>query len=161
LAQALAERLRAPWLDIDREFEADAGPIAAVVAKYGWAAFRAREAELVERCVRPGAVVSPGGGAVETEAVRAVLAARAFVVWLDGDAALLRARLAADPQPRPSVTGAPVLDEVDALLARRRPLYSSLAHLRVDAALPVAQQVDAALTALAAPCRWPGTTGSA
>ncbi|MFN6193242.1 MAG: shikimate kinase, partial [Phycisphaerae bacterium] len=96
-----------------------------------------------------------GGGAVETDAVRQLLRARAFVLWLDAPVAALRARVAADADARPSVTGAPVLDELDALAARREPLAREVAHARLDGTQPLDALVDAALAALRAPCVWP------
>src|SRR5262249_14539852 len=131
------------------------GPIAAFVAQHGWPAFRAREEELVGAAVRPGTIVATGGGAIESERTRACLRERALVVWLDADSALLRERLDADAHDRPSIPGAPVADEIPAVLALRTPLYRDLAHVRIDAALPVAAQVELALRELGKPCRWP------
>ena len=61
-------------------------------------------------------VVATGGGAIESAPNRAILRARAFVVWLVATPELVRQRLATDAGARPSVTGASVLDEVDAPL---------------------------------------------
>jgi len=58
---------------------------------------------------------------------------------------VLRARLAADAAQRPSLTGAPVLDELAAVLAERTPMYAEVAHVRVDATLPLARLCAAAL----------------
>lgn len=151
--QALAERVGCAFADVDRQFEKVHGPIGPFVAARGWPAFRAEEARLVGPALAPGRVVALGGGAIEDPATRALLRERTLTVWLDAPAELLRARLAADPAPRPSLTGAPVADELAPVLARRRPLYAAAAHLRIDAALPTAAQVDAALAALAALAR--------
>ncbi len=66
---------------------------------------------------------------------------------------MLRERIAAG-SARPSLTGAPVADEVVTVLARRRPLYEGLATVRLDAATPTTLQVEQALRLLAAPCRF-------
>lgn len=148
-AHALATRTGSLWIDTDDRFVAAHGPIGPFVAKYGWPAFRAAEAALVADAVQPGRIVSLGGGAIEDQATRALLRERALVAWLVADEPLLRARLAADPG-RPSLTGAPVLDEVAAVLARREPLYGECATFRLDAARPTTEQVDAALDQLTA-----------
>ncbi len=158
-ARALAERTGSTLGDTDARFVAEHGPIDDFVAQHGWDAFRLHERNLVRSGIVAGAVLGLGGGAIETRDVRRALAS-CLVVWLDGDAALLRSRIAADAKSRPSVTGAPVLDEIATLLARRNPLYTEIAHVRIDAALPTEQQVEAALRELGRPCRWPGTSNS-
>lgn len=158
--RALAERTGSAWHDTDALFVAEHGPIAAFVAEHGWPAFRAHERDLVRAKAVAGSVLGLGGGAIETREVRRALDS-CLVVWLDGDAALLRSRIAADATSRPSVTGAPVLDEIPALLERRKPLYAAGAHVRIDAALPTGQQVELALRAVGASCRWPGSDTTA
>lgn len=154
-ARAFAARTDCEEFDSDVAFTAAHGPIAPFVQAHGWPAFRAEEARCVDALLQPGRVVALGGGAVETEVVRELLRARAFVLWLDAPVAVLRERIAADASARPSVTGAPVLDELDALAARREPLAREVAHARLDGTQPVAALVDAALAALRAPCAWP------
>ena len=154
-ARAFAARTRCEEFDSDVAFTAAHGPIAKFVQAHGWPAFRAEEARCVEALLQPGRVVALGGGAVETDVVRELLRARAFVLWLDAPVAVLRARLAADATARPSVTGAPVTDELDALAARREPLAREIAHARLAGTQPVEALVDAALAALCAPCAWP------
>lgn len=155
-ARSFAERTRAECRDTDAGFVAEHGPIDAFVAAHDWSTFRALERDLVRANVVAGAVTSLGGGAIETRDVRRALAS-CFVVWLDGDAALLRSRITADPRSRPSVTGAPVLDEIEALLDRRNRLYAEVAHVRIDASLPTDEQVAIALRELRRSCRWPGS----
>jgi shikimate kinase len=154
-ARAFAARTRCEEFDSDVAFTAAHGPIAKFVQAHGWPAFRAEEARCVEALLQPGRVVALGGGAVETDVVRELLRARAFVLWLDAPVAVLRARLAADATARPSGTGAPVTDELDALAARREPLAREIAHARLAGTQPVEALVDAALAALCAPCAWP------
>jgi len=154
-ARAFAERTGSSCRDTDALFVAEHGPIDAFVATHDWRTFREHERDLVRANIVAGAVTSLGGGAIETREVRRALAA-CLVVWLDGDAALLRSRLAADAKPRPSVTGAPVLDELDTLLERRNPLHAEVAHVRIDASLPTDEQVAIALRELGRSCRWPG-----
>ncbi len=152
-AKALAAATGSPWLDTDDAFVAQHGPIAGFVAENGWPAFRAIEATLVTEALAPGRIVSTGGGAIEDPHTRERLREHSLVVWLDGSVDLLRERIAAGTA-RPSLTGAPIADEVATVLAHRRPLYEGLATLRLDAATPTAQQVEQALHLLAAPCRF-------
>ncbi|MBL9076369.1 MAG: 3-phosphoshikimate 1-carboxyvinyltransferase [Planctomycetes bacterium] len=147
-AAALAAAAGLPHVDTDRLFEQRFRPIAEFVAKYGWHNFRDLEADLVAEAVQPGQIVSTGGGAIEHPATQALLADGAFVLWLDADADALRARIAADPRERPSVTGAPVADEIETLLARRRPLFARCATFRLDALAPTAASVAEALRRL-------------
>ncbi len=158
-AAALAARTGSSWIDSDLQFEAQATPIASFVEKHGWLAFRQREEDIIEDVLVPGRIVSTGGGAIESERTRQRLRAETLVVWLDADEALLRARVASTPS-RPSVTGADPLTELGELRIRRQPLYAEVAHVRIDAAWSTAQQVEAALVALGAGCRWP-TAGTA
>ena len=147
-AAALAAATVLPHVDTDRLFEQRFRPIAEFVAKYGWHNFRDLEAELVAESLQPGRIVSTGGGAIEHPATQALLEEHGLVIWLDADAERLRARIAEDPRPRPSVTGAPVAEEVEALLARRRPLFERCATIRLDASLPTEALVAEALRRL-------------
>lgn len=156
-ARAFAERTRSECRDTDALFVANHGPIDVFVAEHGWSAFREHERDLVRSNAIAGRVLSLGGGAIETREVRRALAS-CLVVWLDGDAALLRSRLANDARSRPSLTGAPVLDELATVLERRNPLYAEAAHVRIDASLPTDEQVTLALRELGRSCRWPGSS---
>lgn len=145
LGRALAARTGAVFVDVDERFVALHGPIAAFVTQHGWPAFRTREAELVAASLQPNTVVATGGGAVTEARTRSLLRERARVLWLEAPVDVLRARLANDAAQRPSLTGAPVLDELAALLAERTPLYAEVANVRVDATLPPAALLAAAL----------------
>jgi 3-phosphoshikimate 1-carboxyvinyltransferase len=155
-ARAFAARTGVRCIDLDEQFERAQGPIAAFVAANGWAAFRAHERKLLSAASTPETVVATGGGVVDTDEVVAMLRVERQAIWLDADLPTLRARLATDAAGRPSVTGANVLDELSELLARRNPLYAAAAAVRIDASLPTERQVELALDALGAPCRWPG-----
>lgn len=145
LGRALAARTSAHFVDVDERFVAEHGPIAAFVAQHGWPTFRAREEQLVAAALQPDTIVATGGGAVTSAHTRSLLRERARVLWLEAPLDVLRARLANDTAQRPSLTGAPVLDELAAVLAERTPLYAEVAHVRVDAALPLERLCAAAL----------------
>ena len=150
LGARLAEGLRRPFFDLDREIEMAQGrTIAALFRDEGEAAFRRIEAETLDGIVargllaRPGIVLAPGGGIVETPANRALLRTRCCAIYLDVPAAVLLARLegqAAHGAERPRLTALPLAEEVRTVLARRDPLYRECArHVLTIAA---AESVD-------------------
>ncbi len=157
-ARAFAAATGVDAVDSDAQFTMEHGAIGPFVARRGWSAFREHEEHIVANALRAGHVVSTGGGAIESANTRRLLRERALVVWLDAGADLLRSRLLAAPEERPSITGAPVADEIPELLARRQPHYAAVAHVRIDAALPVEAQVDQARRELGTSCRWPGAS---
>jgi len=129
--RGLAARLGLPFVDTDERVETRLGtPIAELFATGRIADFRGAEADEIRRALSSGpVVVGTGGGAIEHEATR-VLLAGAFCVWLACPADVLSARLAGGG--RPSITGAPVPDEVPALLARRSRHYATCSRMVVD-----------------------------
>lgn len=98
----------------------------------GEPAFRELEARVLESALAEGEVVATGGGCVETVAMRRLLAERARCVWLEADVGVLRARLEADPTPRPALVSEDPGVELVRLAARRAPWFRELAELTVD-----------------------------
>lgn len=131
LGRSLSEVNGNTFIDTDQRFTEKHGPIADFVTKHGWPAFRAEEERIVLHYLQPGNIVATGGGAIESEAARSALRNRAFVIWVRADIEFLRARLTHD-QKRPSLTGAPVADEIAEVLTKRAPYYSALADLIVE-----------------------------
>ena len=123
LGSELAERLRRPFVDIDREI-GDRGAIARIFETQGEAAFRAREAQQVVAALdrRDPAVLALGGGAVGTTRVRDALHARAFTVLVDVDLDTAWERSRGSNRPL-------AVDEEGfrALYERRAPLYREAA----------------------------------
>jgi shikimate kinase len=66
---------------------------------------------------------------------RELLARRCRCVWLDAPAAVLAARLAADPLRRPALTALEPLAELERLADERRVHYAELAELVLDSSL--------------------------
>lgn len=117
----VAGRLGRPFVDVDREVEAEAGaPIAAIFAKQGEPAFRALEERLtLAKLHQPEpAVLGLGGGAVGSAPVRAALRERAFTVLLEvePDEAWRRAAGAERPLARDEAGFRELYDE-------RQPIY--------------------------------------
>lgn len=139
VGRALARLSALPFVDLDDEVASAAGASGAgeVIDELGLETFRRLEARVLERVLtgaqRTGPLVlATGGGAVEDPVSRQWLAVRTRCVWLRAGLELLRARLAADPTHRPSLTGAEPLEELAELERRRAPLYAAVAALTVE-----------------------------
>ena len=146
LGRALARRLGASFLDLDDvllDLARDEGlacggdSAGALLAAVGEPRFRDLEARALERVLTPKqpCVLATGGGVVEREANRALLAQRALCVWLHADLDTLRERLRADPALRPALAGGDAADELADLARRRGPWYAALARLELDTTL--------------------------
>ncbi|QSB06607.1 3-dehydroquinate synthase [Natronoglycomyces albus] len=131
VGQALAAHLGMEFRDTDADIVATAGkPISDIFVDDGEEHFRALEREAVAVAVAEHqGVVALGGGAVLSEATRALLA-NVTVVYLDVDLSeavkrveLDRGRPLLAVNPRATLRG---------LLEQRRPLYREVATLEVD-----------------------------
>lgn len=152
LGKRLAGGLGLAFADVDRAVEASAGvDIATIFTLEGEAGFRRREAQAIaDLLAGDGRLVATGGGAVLDADSRALLQARAFVVYLRLGVAQQLERLARD-RSRPLLAGGGDREQtLRALAAARNPLYESLADLVVDAA---ALPADAAARRLATQLR--------
>jgi shikimate kinase/3-dehydroquinate synthase len=113
-----ARRLRLPVRRSDEHT-----PIA--LFDQGEAAFRAREAEVIEQLVHePPAVLDLGGGAVTTPEVRELLREKATVVWLDVDVETCWERVQHSERPL-----AQDYEAFKRLYEERRPLYAEVADV--------------------------------
>lgn len=134
VGRLVAGRLGWAFLDTDALVEAAAGrSVAAIFRDEGEAAFRALEADALERAARADrAVVATGGGAPVHAAGRRALAA-GFSVWLAVSPAVAAERLARQEgdEPRPLLEGDPAA-RLAALLRARRTAYA-----RADASIDV------------------------
>ncbi len=134
----LAKRLGWRFLDVDEEIEAKAGcSIAQIFAREGEAGFRKREHATIARLVtQDSLVLALGGGAIETEAVRALLldTPGTLLVHLEVSLATALARCRGTDRTRPILADRANLK---ARYERRLPLYR-MAHrsLRVDKLTP-------------------------
>lgn len=132
----LAERLRWTFLDLDTEIERLAGTtITEIFRIYGEAHFRAREARALQSLVtRPKTVLALGGGAIESEASRNLLASTPGLctIYLSAPLEDLLDRCLAQQQATSATR--PILADRDRLHARwssRLPHYEQ-AHIRIE-----------------------------
>lgn len=113
------------------------------------------ESALVETLFAPRPlVIATGGGVVERPANRKRLAGSCACVWLRVPRPELERRLRTDPTPRPSLTGADPVEELEALARRRDPWYAATADLAFDCGLRGAEEVAWAVAAALDPARF-------
>ena len=147
VGRAVADRLRARFVDADAEIErAAAMPIAEIFARDGEAFFRAREAEVIGRLLagRPG-VLATGGGAWMAEANRRAIDAAGISLWLDTDLDTLWARVRPQRgrQARPLLATGDPRASLAALARERAPVYAlAQARVRSGAELSVGAVAD-------------------
>ncbi len=136
VGRLLAARLGWPLRDTDALVVARAGRTAAqIFAEDGEARFRELEGAALAETLEDGpAVVATGGGIVLRAENRALLRARARVVWLDAPSDALLARLLAHDERRPLLDGADPAARLEELRAARAALYAEVAHQRLGAA---------------------------
>ena len=134
LAPVLAERLGWTAIEMDQQIEGSAGAsITEIFARQGEEAFRQYETEVLGEVARGvGQVVSTGGGIVLREQNRQIMRNSGRVVWLQASAEATYQRLQLDEHQRPPLTAHPMREEIEQLLAQRRPLYDAACHFAVD-----------------------------
>ncbi len=163
IGQMLAEKLRLPFIDLDRVIETKAGmSIPQIMEQNGETAFRDLETSALGKSVghassvtkrggfqtRPTeSVVALGGGALLRDENRAFAEASGKIVLLTAEAETLLERLSIDPEKRPLLAG-DLREKLTSLLKSRKEHYASFPlPLRVDgkSAEQTAHQIQVAL----------------
>lgn len=154
----LAEKLNWDFVDSDTAIEARAGKtVAQIFSDHGEPAFRSLESDTVcDLTHRENLVLALGGGAVETQSTRDLLASldHTCLLFLDAPLDVLLARCFAQP----GAAERPVLADREGLLRRfnKRLPYYRASHLTVTTAGLSPQQVVARiLEALDRYCKMP------
>jgi shikimate kinase len=123
----VAERAQAPFHDLDRMIEAEAGmPIPEIFATGGEAAFRTLEARVLPGALQPGSVVALGGGTLIDDANFHLVAGVSTTVYLEVPFETMWERIR-KLHGRPLASGRS-RKEVQALFERRRPRYEEALH---------------------------------
>lgn len=133
LGAKLAEALKAPFVELDKEVEKEAGAeLGEVFAMYGQDAFRRFERRALERVLAQHrrAVIATGGSLVTAADTYQQLLARCFCVWLKTRPEEHMERVIAQGDMRPFRGRSAALDEIKQLLEDRAALYA-----RADATL--------------------------
>jgi len=137
VGKALSRLLGRPFLDTDEAVVQKAGmTISDIVAKNGWDAFRDMEKNAIDQTTFLNQyVIATGGGVIlNPDNVRNMRKA-GRVIWLRASPETVRARMAADPETliqRPGLTPTGSMDEIEAVLLARQPLYENAGHLVMD-----------------------------
>ena len=136
IGRRLAARLGWPLLDTDALIAETVGrTVAQIFADSGEPRFRVLESAALQRAFsNTPCVVSTGGGIVLRPENRALLRARAFVVWLDAPTETLVARLQAHDEARQLIGGVDPAARLESLRAARAGLYAEVAHAQVAVA---------------------------
>lgn len=139
VGQQLARFFGVAHIDTDHQVEkATNRKIAAIFDEDGEGAFRLLETDAILDTADTAAVISLGGGAVETPAVREFLSGQ-NVIWIDADTEELLSRVARNSR-RPLLRNNPEKTLAD-LRERRDPLFQSLAQVRVQSTPAPVQHV--------------------
>ncbi len=135
VGKRLAEVMHLPFFDTDTEIVSRIGmPIADYFARYGEAAFRAVEREVIASFAPRGdCVLATGGGAILAQENVTALQQNGVLVFLDRPLALL---LSTPDRPLSHSREA-----VTALYQVRYPLYCAAADIRIDASKEVTELV--------------------
>jgi len=131
IGAALAKKLGARFVEVDREIEQAAGlPLGEVFAVHGEAYYRRLEREVLTRLLaEPGPAVLATGGSIVNDATNyALLRSRALTIWLRATADEHWSRVVAQGDQRPMAGNAQAFEELRALLAARGKLYARADH---------------------------------
>jgi len=133
IGRQLAKVLDKTFMDSDHEIEARTGAdIPWIFDIEGEAGFRQREQAVIDELTRrQGIVLATGGGAVLSEENRRHLAERGIVIYLRTSIEQQLRRTAKD-RNRPLLQNGDPRAKLEALLARRDPLYREIANIIVD-----------------------------
>jgi shikimate kinase len=139
IGRQLADRLRAPFVDVDDLIVAAAGKsIKNIFAEDGEPAFRDIETQAMKTVAGLSEhVIGLGGGSLgREENRRAIEDAGHRVVYLKCEPAELHRRIRSDPQSmltRPNLTSlGGGIEEIEEMLLRREPLYRALMTAELD-----------------------------
>jgi XRE family aerobic/anaerobic benzoate catabolism transcriptional regulator len=127
LGAKLAATMGAPFVELDREVEQEAGSkLGEVFAMYGQEAFRRFERRALERVLRTHetAVIAAGGSLVTDPDTYRLLLDNCHTVWLKAKPEEHMNRVIAQGDMRPFKGRSAALDEIRKLLADRDRLYS-------------------------------------
>jgi XRE family aerobic/anaerobic benzoate catabolism transcriptional regulator len=127
LGAKLAEALKLPFVELDREVETEAGAeLGEVFAMYGQDAFRRFERRALERVLAQNqqCVIATGGSLVTDPGTYKMLLERCTCVWLKASPEEHMQRVIAQGDMRPFKGRSAALEEIKKLLEDRDRLYS-------------------------------------
>ncbi len=131
VGQALASKLRMPFVELDQQIEEAAGlPLSEVFAVHGEAYYRRVEREVLTRVLATPSpmVLATGGSIVNDPTNYGLLRARCQTIWLRARAEDHWNRVVAQGDQRPMAENPHAYAELRALLAAREKLYARAEH---------------------------------
>jgi XRE family transcriptional regulator, aerobic/anaerobic benzoate catabolism transcriptional regulator len=134
LGQALAASMGVPFIELDREIERASGmEMSEVFAAHGQSGFRRLEFTCLEQTLATyeRCVIATGGSLVTEPRTFDLLLSECFVVWLRASPDQHMARVAAQGDMRPMASSRQAMDDLQAILVARAPLYGR-ANASVD-----------------------------
>jgi len=126
LGSALAAELAAPFVELDREIEREAGiSLSEVFLLYGQTGYRRIERRCLERMIdtHPEMVMTVGGGIVSEPDTYNLLLLNFFTVWVKASPTEHMARVVAQGDLRPMQGNAEAMGDLNRILDTREPLY--------------------------------------
>jgi len=136
LGARLAAELEVPFIELDREIEADAGTsLQEVFLLHGQGGYRRYERRALERILGRGTpcVIATGGSIVSEPATYDLLLSTCFTVWLKAAPEEHMGRVAAQGDYRPMAGNDEAMDDLRRILRGREALYGQ-ADRTVDTA---------------------------
>jgi XRE family aerobic/anaerobic benzoate catabolism transcriptional regulator len=127
LGRLLAERLRVPFVELNRQIEETAGcSLSEIHSLYGPQAYRRYERRALEDVIRrcPRAVVATPGGIVSEPGTFNLLLAHCYTVWLRASPEEHMGRVLAQGDTRPMNGNAEAMDDLRRILDSRAPFYA-------------------------------------
>ncbi len=126
LGKLLAEEMRVPFLELNREIERETGmPLGEIFSLYGQAGYRRIERNTLDRVLNEHdrAVISIAGGVVAEESTFTHLTANCFTVWLKAEPEEHMQRVIDQGDLRPMAGHSEAMDDLKNILTAREPLY--------------------------------------
>lgn len=146
LGRKLSSKVGMKHIDSDHVFEDRHGPIRDFIAAKGWDEFRKKEEEVIASLIKPGFVLSLGGGALGSAKTRKLIKEKTISVWLQAKESELIKRLQSGK--RPPLTNLPLHEEVRKFLLERGPHYREVAAMEISPKLRFGEQVPFVLKTL-------------
>ncbi len=131
LGRKVASTMGLNYVDTDQRIEQAAGcPVTQVFERYGEAAFRAAETNVLIQLTRePGALVSTGGGMVMREANREIMRNHGLILLVDRPLEEIMSDIKLNRRPMLAAKGLP---EVERLYHERIDTYRAAADVVLD-----------------------------
>ena len=151
LGALLGKRLGAPFLELDREIEKEAGlGLGEIMELHGQRGFRRLERAVLERLVGryPKAVIAAGGGIVAEAATFSRLLETCLTVWVKAAPEAHMQRVIDQGDLRPMRRNRHAMDDLRAILASREALYAQADVQLETTGCSVADSLGALLAAI-------------